>query len=53
MVVEFNMYLQNVEFPRPGEYRFQILSAGRPIMERRLMAVQIQAPNPREDDVEG
>ena len=34
--------LRNVEFPEPGEYRFQLECEGEPLMERRLILAQAE-----------
>jgi len=36
MVVEQGLEVPNVPFPRPGEYRMQLLANGELLMERRL-----------------
>jgi hypothetical protein len=39
MVVEMDVPLTNIVFPRPGEYRIQVFGAGSLLMERRLLVV--------------
>jgi hypothetical protein len=38
-IVELDVVMGNVEFPEYGEYRFQLLSAGYPLMERKLTVI--------------
>jgi hypothetical protein len=40
-VVELDFHLQNVTFPREGEYRFQLFAGNEFLMERRLVVVQV------------
>ena len=37
--------IDGLVFPEPGEYRVQLVSAGTPLMERRLVLTQIEEPN--------
>lgn len=39
-VVELSTAIGNITFPRPGEYRLQLLSGNEPLMERRLVVVK-------------
>jgi hypothetical protein len=38
-IIELDLVMGGVEFPEYGEYRFQLLSAGHPLMERKLMVI--------------
>jgi hypothetical protein len=40
MVVEIDMILRGLVFPKAGEYRFQLLGAGEMLMERRLVVIE-------------
>jgi hypothetical protein len=42
VVMESHTQLNNVVFPRPGEYRFQLSANGEFLLERRLMVVQLE-----------
>jgi hypothetical protein len=45
VVAELNFQLQNVNFPHPGAYRFQLFGNDQLLMERRLLVMQAgQAP---------
>jgi hypothetical protein len=45
MVAEAATSLQNVAFPRPGEYRFQLCAAEEFLLERRLVLAEITTGN--------
>lgn len=38
--MEFDLYLLDVEFPEPGEYRVQLYAEGALIIERRLSVIR-------------
>ncbi len=38
-IVELDLQIGGIEFPEYGEYRFQLLSGGYPLMERKLMMI--------------
>ncbi len=42
MIVELDFELNNITFPGPGEYRFQIFCAGALLMERRLLLAELK-----------
>jgi len=48
VVAELNFRLQNVTFPRPGEYRFQLHANDELLMERRLHVLAIPTQKPPE-----
>ena len=41
-VVELSFHVGNVQFPGPGEYRFQLLSGTHPLMERRILVNKLR-----------
>lgn len=41
MVVEMDFHFANVVFPKPAEYRFQLIGAGALLMERRLVVMKV------------
>lgn len=43
-IVTLAVNLQGVVFPRPGEYRFQLLAGGALLGERRIMCRKIKLP---------
>lgn len=50
MVVELDLGMNGLVFPRPGEYRIIIVAAGEFLMERRLVVVHVAAPEGQEND---
>ena len=48
-VQDLAFFVSGAAFPEAGEYRVQLFAAGTPIMERRLMAMQIQPHSVGED----
>ena len=40
-VCELHSAFYNIQFPQSGEYRFQLLHEGEPLMERRLLLRRI------------
>jgi len=47
-VVEMCIAMQNLTFPEPGEYRFQMYASGEFIMERRIIVNQLEEPDDNE-----
>lgn len=43
-IIEGHFGLNNVVFPGPGEYRFQLYANGEFLIERRLMMVRVPTP---------
>lgn len=41
-VAELAFHLKNIEFPHPGEYRFQIFAGSDLLMERRILLMSTQ-----------
>lgn len=39
MVIELDLHLSGLVFPRPGEYLVQVTGAGEFLMERRLVVI--------------
>lgn len=48
-VVNFAWTMHNIVFPKPGEYRFQLVCNGTIVVERRLM-VLLRRPEERADE---
>ena len=42
-VIEMAFITSNIVFPEPGEYRLQLLAGADPMMERRIVALQVGA----------
>jgi len=49
-VAELNFRLNNLVFPKPGEYRFQVFGNDELLMERRLYLLAIRSQNRPEAD---
>lgn len=49
MVAELDFHLANVQFPTPGEYRFQIFSQEDLLMERRFVVRQVPSGDIRDE----
>ncbi len=47
-VVELNFFIQNLVFPHPGEYRFQLFAGNEFLMERRLVVAELPGQPPGE-----
>jgi hypothetical protein len=43
-IMEFGFAIPNLEFPAPGEYRFQVFANNEFVIERRLIVRQIGGP---------
>jgi len=43
-IVTLAVNLQGLVFPRPGEYRFQLLASGQLLGERRILCRQVDLP---------
>jgi len=44
-ILEFGFLIPNIEFPRAGEYRFQVFANGEFVIKRRLIVRQIGENN--------
>ena len=52
-IVTLAMNLQGVVFPHPGEYRFQLFTAGNLLGERRIVCRKIEFPPQKGKNAEG
>lgn len=50
VVVELNLTLPGIIFPKPGEYRLQLFGAGEFLLERRLLVLGPQTPGANRDE---
>lgn len=40
-VIEMDLHMPNLTFPKPGEYRFQLFAGDEFVIERRLLVIQV------------
>ena len=48
MVMDMDLFIPNLVFPEPGEYRIQLFASGEPLLERRIMVLEARNQDTQE-----